>query len=80
VVIAGISLPSMCESQKTRSRILIAESLLSSSKSKSSIHSELFGAPGPYGSHIAELGAAVPAYLNYTGNSSPAGCCKLSSA
>jgi hypothetical protein len=57
----GISLPSMCESQKSRSRMLIAESLSSSSKSKSSIHSESFGAPGPYGSHIAELGAAVPA-------------------
>jgi len=60
----GISLPRMCESQKTRSRILIAESLSSSSKSKSSFHSEPFGAPGPYGSHIVELGA-VPAGAPY---------------
>lgn len=55
----GISLPSMCESQKIRSRKLIAESLLSSSKP--SLHSESFGAPGPYGSHIAELGTSIPA-------------------
>jgi len=55
----GISLPSMCESQKTRSRKLITESL--SSSSKSSIHSASFGAPGPYGSHIAVLGTSIPA-------------------
>lgn len=57
----GISLPRMCEYQKTRSRMLIAESLSSSSKPKSSIHHKSFVAPGPYGSHLVELGASAPA-------------------
>jgi len=51
----GISLPSMCESQKSRSRILIEKSLPTWPKSKS------FGAPGPYGNHVADLEAYVPA-------------------